>query len=102
MRVVFVTCAPGGAEPLLRRLLEERLVACGNVLPGVRSLYWWKGAIQDDPEEVLLVETSDALAPAAVERVKALHSYETPKIVTFEVKETHPAYAAWLAEVVGG
>ena len=101
MRVVLVTCAPAGAEPLLRRLLEERLVACGNILPGVRSLYWWKGAIGDDPEELLLMETSDDLAAAVLERVKALHPYETPKIVTFVVAECHPAYAAWLAEVVG-
>jgi periplasmic divalent cation tolerance protein len=100
MRVVLVTCAPGDAEPLLRRLLEERLVACGNVVPGVRSLYWWKEALCDDPEELLLMETSDERVPALLERTKALHPYETPKIVTFAVAECHPAYAAWLAGVV--
>ncbi|MBN1335991.1 MAG: divalent-cation tolerance protein CutA [Deltaproteobacteria bacterium] len=100
MRLVLVTCAPHDAEPLLRRLLEERLVACGNILPGVRSLYWWKGAIQDDPEEVLLMETSTDRVSAVVARARALHSYETPKIVTFEVRESDPDYAAWLAGVV--
>ena len=94
MRVVLVTCAPGGGEPLLRRLLEERLVACGNILPGVRSLYWWKGAIGDDPEELLLMETSDDLAAAVLERAKALHPYETPKILSLGI-DFHSQQRRW-------
>ena len=102
MRVVFVTCAPSEAEALLRQLLEERLVGCGNILTGVRSLYWWQGEICDDQESILLMETSAELAPALVTRVKALHSYDTPKVVAFEVHEREPDYEAWLRQVLQG
>ncbi len=102
MRVVFVTCAPDEAEGLLRQLLQERLVGCGNILSGVRSLYWWQGEVCDDRESILLMETSAELAPALVARVKALHSYDTPKVVCFEVREREPDYEAWLRGVLQG
>lgn len=100
MRVVFVTCGPGGAEPLLRRLLEERLVGCGNILPGARSLYWWEGAIQEDTEEVLLMETTAARVAEVVARVKALHAYDTPKVLALDVAEVEPRYRGWLEAAV--
>ena len=99
MRVVFVTCAPGQAESLLKKLLEERLVACGNILPGARSLYWWKGEICEDSEEVRFMETSDLAVQDLVARVKELHSYETPKIITLPVAESEQDYLSWLLGV---
>ena len=100
MRLVVVSCAPAEAEGLLRRLLEERLVACGNILPAVRSRYWWEGRICEDDEALLLMESSAVLAPALIERIRALHSYQVPKILVLPVETTLPAYAAWLAGVV--
>ena len=54
MRIVFVTCPPNHAAPLLRQLVEESLVAGGNIIAGVRSIYRWKDKICDEPEEILL------------------------------------------------
>ncbi len=100
MRVVFVTCGPNQAEPLLGKLLSERLVACGNIIPGVRSLYWWQGRICHDSEEVLFMETSEQRVEELMRRIKDLHQYETPKIITFPVSESDPDYRAWLREVL--
>jgi len=98
MRIVFVTCPPGGGAEILKTLLQERLVAGGNIVSGVRSMYWWKGTICDDPEEMLWMETSDARVPALIERIKAVHPYEVPKILTFEPREGTPPYLAWVDE----
>lgn len=96
MRVVFVTCAPGEGAGLVGTLVSERLVACGNILPGVRSIYRWKGEICDDAEEVLLMETTAQLVPALMDRIQALHSYETPKVLVLEPTAGLPDYLAWV------
>lgn len=96
MRIVFVTLPPDGAPAFLRQLLEERLVACGNILPGVRSLYHWKGQIQDDQESVLLMETSDDRVPALMARIRQIHPYEVPKVLTLEPREGLEAYLEWV------
>jgi periplasmic divalent cation tolerance protein len=98
MRIIIVTCPPDGAVPLLRTLVEERLVACGNILGGVRSIYRWRGDICDEREEVLLMETSDVRVPAMMARLRELHPYEVPKILALEPAEKLPEYEAWVDE----
>lgn len=96
MRIVFVTCPKDRAADLLRQLLEERLVAGGNIISGVHSLYRWKGEICDEPEEILLMETSDGRVAAMMTRLKEIHPYEVPKILTFEPQEKLASYLDWL------
>lgn len=98
MRIIFCTTAPGAGEPLLRALLAERVVACGNIVPGVRSLYWWQGAICEDGEELLIMETDSDNIDAKISRIAALHAYEVPKILAVEPAEGLPAYLAWAAK----
>jgi periplasmic divalent cation tolerance protein len=101
MRVIFATCSAAEADTLASRLVEERLVGCVNVLPGVRSIYHWQGEVCRDEEIVLLMETTDSLADAASERLRALHSYDVPKVVVIAPERCDEAYAAWLDEVTG-
>ncbi len=96
MRIVFVTCPPDAGGKLLRSLVEERLVAGGNVLPGVRSIYRWRDRVCDEPEEVLLMETAADRVPAMMDRIVQLHPYEVPKIVCLSPEEAHPPYLAWV------
>jgi periplasmic divalent cation tolerance protein len=96
VRIVFVTCPPETGAPILRQLVEERLVAGGNILPGARSIYRWKGEICDAVEEVLFLETAAARVPALLARLPELHPYEVPKILTFSPDEGLPAYLAWV------
>lgn len=98
IRIVFVTCPPGLGHELLRRLVEERLVAGGNIVSGVRSIYRWKDEVCDEPEEVLLMETAASRVEAMTARLREIHPYEVPKILTFEPKEGPADYLAWVRE----
>ena len=96
MRIVFVTCPPEDADRLLRQLCEERLVAGGNIISGVRSLYHWKGEVCDESEAILLMETADDRVEAMMDRLQEIHPYDVPKILTFEPKEGPANYLAWV------
>jgi periplasmic divalent cation tolerance protein len=101
MKIVFVT-SPGDVAPgLLRQLVEERLVAGGNIIPGVRSIYRWRGEIQDEAESVLLMETSDKKIKPMMKRLSELHPYEVPKILAFRPEDVPRDYYAWVEEETG-
>ena len=80
-----------------RALVEERLAACANVFAGVKSLYWWEGAVQEDDEVILILKTRSGRLERLIERAKALHSYECPCIVAFPIAAGHPDYLDWIA-----
>ena len=99
MRIVFVTCPPGAGVGLASALLEERLIAGCNVIPGIRSLYRWKGAVCDEAEEVLLMETAADRVEALIARIEVIHPYEVPKIVALDVTEVNAPYLAWVGQM---
>jgi periplasmic divalent cation tolerance protein len=95
IRVLFVTIAPDKAEAFADAICRARVVACVNVLPGVRSHYWWQGELCHDDECVLLMETAADRLDAAMQTIAELHPYDTPKIVALEPAAVSQAYAAW-------
>jgi periplasmic divalent cation tolerance protein len=98
-RAVFVyTTWPSivEAEAAGRALVERRLAACVNILPGMVSLYWWQGAIERGDEVVMIIKTRASLADAVREAVKDMHSYTTPAILVLPLESVEPAYHAWL------
>jgi periplasmic divalent cation tolerance protein len=100
--VVVLVTAPTveSAAEMARALVEEGLAACGNVVPGVRSIYRWAGAIHDDPEAVLLLKTDRRLVAALKERLPALHPYQVPELLALPVEDGLSPYLAWLAASV--
>ena len=97
--VLILVTAPDaqvGGE-LARRLVQERLVACVNIVPGVRSVYWWQGEVQDSPEALLLLKARRADVQEVCERVRTLHPYEVPEIIATEVVDGLAAYLDWVA-----
>lgn len=84
------------AESIARTLLDERLVACANLLPGCRSLYLWQGALEEADETLVLFKTTRNRYRAFEERLRALHPYELPEIVALSPDAVLPAYAAWV------
>ena len=100
MKFIVCTAPPEASLGLVRTLLDEELVGGCNIIPGLRSLYRWKGAIQDEAEELLLFETTDSSCEAAMARIKALHPYEVPKVVALEACHVDAAYDSWLKQVV--
>jgi len=97
MRLVLSTCPIDQAQRLARALLEERLVACVNVVPAVQSLYWWEGTITEDAEALLLMKTRAERVEALLARLKALHPYQVAEILTFAVAEGNASYLDWVA-----
>lgn len=90
--------APGAdvAEKVVGSLLDERLVACGNIIPGAVSLYRWEGAVHRDEEVVVIMKTVRRLVPRVLERARALHPYEVPELLVQEVADGNPAYLDWV------
>ena len=80
-----------------RTLVDERLAACGHVIPAVRSVYRWKGTVHDEPEARVGLHTRRSLLPAIVERTLELHPYDVPCVLAVPLLGRNPAYLEWLA-----
>jgi len=95
--VVLVTAGSAEiAETIGRSLVEERLAACVNLLPGIRSIYRWEGKVAEDAEWLLVVKTRRSRFAALAERVRSLHSYEVPEVIALEIVEGSKPYLDWL------
>jgi periplasmic divalent cation tolerance protein len=97
MRIVLTTFANAeAAAKAVRVLVDEQVIACGTILPGARSIYRWKEAIEDTEEAVVLLKTTVARFPALEERLRAIHPYETPEIVALDPTAVSKDYGDWL------
>ena len=100
--VVLTTCGSSEeAQRLARALVEKRLAACVNVMPGVRSVYRWKDeagkdTIEDQEELLLLIKTSRALLEELREEIERLHSYEVPEVIAIPIVDGSERYLAWM------
>ena len=79
-----------------RALVDEGLIACANVVPGIRSIYRWQGRVADDAEVLLVLKTRASRCAAVAARVKALHPYELPEVVALPVVGGNEAYLDWV------
>ena len=86
------------AEQAGRAIVERRLAACVNILPGMISHYWWQGAIERGEEIVMIIKTRASLAEAVRDAVKNMHSYSTPAVLFLPLEGGDPAYLSWLME----
>ena len=84
------------SKKIAMKLLEERLVACTNIIPQITSMYLWKGKIEVENESILIAKTRDDKVDQVINRVKELHSYETPCILQLEVKKGSEEYLQWM------
>ncbi len=100
---VYMTAGSvGEAERIGRALVEERLAACVNILPGMRSIYRWEGAVESGEEAVLIAKTRADRFEALKARVRALHSYAVPCIVELPIGRGDAPYLDWLARESAG
>ena len=91
---------PATAESIVRRLVEERVVACGNILPGVTSIYRWRDEVEGESEVVVLFKTTAAGAERLVRRVPELHPYEVPEVIVLPIVAGLAGYLDWINESV--
>jgi len=104
-RAVFVyTTYPAivEAERAGQALVERRLCACVNILPGMVSYYWWQGAIERGDEVVMIIKTRVGLAEAVRAAVKEMHSYSMPAVLVIPIENVDPDYHAWIVAETEG
>jgi periplasmic divalent cation tolerance protein len=97
---IVLVSAPSAevAEQVTRQVVDERLAACGNIVPSVVSIYRWQGAVQRDEEVLVIFKTPSAVAGRLMERVRELHPYDVPEVVVLPVADVLPAYAQWVLD----
>ena len=95
--VYITTKDESEAKRIGRVLVEEKLVACVNIHP-TNSIYRWKGKIQEESEATVLAKTKASLVDEIISRVKELHSYEVPCIISFPIEKGNPDYLQWIEE----
>ena len=96
-RIVYMTTEnKDQAREIGKVLVEERLAACVNIIDGMNSIYWWEGKVQDDNETVMIAKTRAALVPELTERVRKLHSYDVPCVVSMQLLEGNRDFLDWI------
>ncbi|HPU44273.1 MAG TPA: divalent-cation tolerance protein CutA [Dictyoglomaceae bacterium] len=89
------------AEKIANILLEEKLIACANIIPDVKSFFYWNQEKQETGEVILLLKTDKEKFSSLVKRLKELHPYELPEIIGIPVNYGLPEYLTWIKESVG-
>ena len=84
------------ALEICEKLLAEKLIACGNLIPSATSLYWWEGEMKKDQEAVLILKTSANKYSQLENRIRELHSYDCPCIVALDINQGNPAFLRWI------
>lgn len=97
IRLIYVTAGSAEkAERLTRRLLDRHLIACANILPGMRSIYHWEDQLESADEAVLLLKTTAEKVADTIRAVEELHDYETPCALEINVESGSKGYIDWL------
>lgn len=94
--VAYCTCPPSRAEEIARLLVSKRVCACVNVVPGLRSFYRWKGAVEEDEEALLVIKTRADRLDALESAVAAVHPYEVFELVASRLESGSEPYLRWI------
>jgi periplasmic divalent cation tolerance protein len=101
MSINFIYITAGNrdeARVIGKALVSERLAACVNIIDNINSMYWWQGEIQDDREVILIAKTKKSLIPELIEKVKTIHSYDCPCVVSLPIVDGNKEFLEWVAE----
>lgn len=99
IRLVYIPCPDEScAREIGRKLVEQRLAACANIVPKMTSIYRWEGKLEEDREALLLLKTVEENLKALQEKVKSLHPYRLPAIVAYPAVAGNPEYLDWVRE----
>jgi periplasmic divalent cation tolerance protein len=88
------------AREIARGIVSDKLAACCNIIPGITSIYTWKNEIQEDSELLLMIKTKESTIPELTEKIKKLHPYEVPEIITLNINQGNSEYLNWVNENV--
>ena len=88
------------ASRIASHLVENRLVACVNIIPSIRSVYFWKDEVNDEFESLLLIKSEKSRVKEIENAIRSIHSYETPELIAFQLDYGMPAYLNWITDTV--
>ncbi|MGD2066891.1 MAG: divalent-cation tolerance protein CutA [Candidatus Bathyarchaeota archaeon] len=94
--VLMTTSNKEEAENIVRALLEDKLIACANIIESVSSFFWWQGKIESEKEALIIIKTNDKLFEKLQKRITALHSYDVPEILALPIVAASQSYLDWL------
>lgn len=96
--VLVTASSPEEADKITQVLIQGKLAACVSQVPGLKSVYWWKGRVEEAREVLLLVKTLKTRVKDIVRAVKKNHSYAIPEVLALRIKEGNPDYLKWITE----
>lgn len=98
--LVVLVSAPSAEEAarIARTVVEEKLAACGNVVPGIRSIYRWEGKVCDEQEALLVLKAPAKRFPELRDRVVALHPYQVPEVIALRIEDGSEKYIDWIVQ----
>ena len=95
--IVYITTSGDlESKKIAKKLLEEKIAACINIIPTIESIYLWKGKIEQDSESIMLVKTKSEMVEEVIKRVEELHSYEIPCVLEITVNKGSKNYIEWM------
>ena len=100
IKIALSTCPADKAEELAESLVREKLAACVNVIPSIRSIYWWNSKIEKEEEALLIIKTAAGAVSRLEQRLSELHPYDTPEFVVVSPEQVADKYAAWALQSV--
>jgi periplasmic divalent cation tolerance protein len=101
VNLIYITAKDKAeARKIGSELVESKLAACVNIIDNMNSIYVWEGKIQDDKEVILIAKTTEAQVPLLIEKVKTLHSYDCPCILSIPVSGGNKEFLDWIANEV--
>ncbi len=98
--VLVTTPSLEEARGIARAVLELRLAACANLVPGVQSIFWWQGKLDEAEETLVVLKTRQETLPQLVDEIKRLHSYTVCEVISLPVTGGNPAYLDWIEQTV--
>ncbi len=99
--VVFITVPTGKGQEIAEYIIRNKLGACVNVIKDVSSTYWWKGNIEKDKEELLIIKTSALKFDKLIKDVKSVHPYTVPEIIALPIVGGNEDYIRWIDDSLG-
>ncbi len=97
--VIFVSFPDEStAETICRQLVENKLIACANLIPNLRSIYRWQGNIEKSSEVLAILKTTKAIFPEVKDLVLRMHPYQVPEIISFDISDAYEPYLKWILE----
>lgn len=96
--VEVTTSGEDESKKIGKTVVSERLAACANIVPSVTSFYWWRGVLEEDTESILLLKTTEEKVEKLISRIRELHSYENPAIITLPVEKGSESYLKWISD----